>query len=53
MPVPQNAEKLRILLGMSTYLAKFCPNLAEITAPLRELTKKVLHGFGIVKKNSQ
>jgi len=34
---------------MSTHLA----NLAEITAPLRKLTKKMLHGFEIVKKSSQ
>jgi len=40
MPAPQSVEELRRLLGMSTYLAKFCPSSAEITAPLRELTKK-------------
>ncbi|XP_067951274.1 uncharacterized protein [Watersipora subatra] len=28
------------LLGMATYLSKFCPNLSDITTPLRELTKK-------------
>jgi len=53
MPVPQNVEELRRLLGMSTYLAKFCPNLAEIAVSLRELTKKMLYGFGLVKKSSQ
>ncbi|KAF6026232.1 hypothetical protein EB796_015460 [Bugula neritina] len=28
------------LLGMATYLSKFCSNLSEVTSPLRELTKK-------------
>lgn len=40
MPVPKCAEDLRRLLGMATYLSKFCHNLAEVTAPLRDLTKK-------------
>ena len=40
MPKPENREATARLLGMATYLGKFCPNLAEITAPLRQLTKK-------------
>lgn len=40
MPHPESPEDLRRILGMATYLAKFCPNLSEITAPLRDLTKK-------------
>lgn len=40
MPTPNTHEEVRRLLGMATYLSKFCPNLSEVTAPLRELTKK-------------
>ena len=40
MPVPNCVEDLRRLLGMARYLSKFCPNLAEVTASLRNLTKK-------------
>jgi hypothetical protein len=40
MPKPEGKESLRRLLGMATYLSKFCPNLSNIAAPLRELTKK-------------
>lgn len=39
MPTPQNKEDIRRVLGMATYLSKFCPNLSDVTAPLRELTK--------------
>lgn len=40
MPKPENPADVSRILGMATYLAKFCPNLSEVTAPLRELTKK-------------
>ena len=40
MPQPQNVEDVCRLLGMAAYLSKFCPNLSDITTPLRELTKK-------------
>jgi hypothetical protein len=42
MPEPKCPEDVKRLLGMATYLAKFCPNLAELTTPLRDLTKKDL-----------
>jgi len=37
MPRPQNKAALHRLLGMATYLARFCPNYSQITAPLRQL----------------
>jgi len=36
MPRPENKAALQRLLGMATYLARFCPNFSEITAPLRQ-----------------
>ena len=38
--VPKGQDDVRRLLGMATYLAKFCPNLFQVCAPLRELTRK-------------
>ena len=40
MPSPTTREELETILGMVTYLGKFAPKLSEITAPLRNLTKK-------------
>ncbi|XP_046560092.1 uncharacterized protein K02A2.6-like [Haliotis rubra] len=40
MPVPSNTEELRRFLGLVNYLAKFLPNLTEVTTPMRNLTKK-------------
>lgn len=40
MPDPENPSDLVRLLGMVTYLDKFCPNLAGLTRPLRDLLKK-------------
>lgn len=37
---PSNKVELQRLLGMVTYLAKFIPNLSEITQPLRKLLEK-------------
>lgn len=37
MPVPTDKAALQRLLGMVTYLARFCPHFSQITAPLREL----------------
>lgn len=37
---PNNKKELQTILGMITYLTKFTPQLAELTAPLRELLKK-------------
>ncbi|KAJ8047536.1 hypothetical protein HOLleu_06562 [Holothuria leucospilota] len=38
--VPKDASEVRSFLGLTQYLARFIPNYASITAPLRELTKK-------------
>ena len=40
---PTNAKELLSLLGMVTYLNRFSTKLAELTAPLRDLTKKNTH----------
>ena len=40
MPSPTSKEELETVLGMATYLGKFAPNLSDVTAPLRDLTKK-------------
>ena len=37
---PTNIAEVRSVLGLVTYLAKFCPRLAEVTKPLRDLVKK-------------
>lgn len=37
---PQTAEETRSFLGLVNYLGKFIPDLATITEPLRQLTKK-------------
>ena len=42
-PVPTNVSEVRSLLGMANYSAKYIPNFATITAPLRSLTKKHIH----------
>jgi hypothetical protein len=38
MRIPEDRAGLQRALGMATYLARYCPNYSEITAPLRELT---------------
>ena len=40
MPRPTDVAGIQQLLGMIHYLAKFLPNLSDITKPLRELTHK-------------
>ncbi len=39
-PIPNNASGVRSLLGMANVSAKFIPNFADITEPLRRLTHK-------------
>lgn len=39
MPKPENKADLMRLLGMSKFLGQYIPNLSQVTAPLRELTK--------------
>ena len=40
MPTPKSKKELERFLGCVNYEAKFIPNLAEVTAPLRELLKE-------------
>ena len=40
MPEPSNITQVRGFLGMANQLAKFMPDLAEITEPLRDLLRK-------------
>ena len=40
MQPPQNAKELKSSLGFIQYLAKFTPNMASESAPLRELLEK-------------
>ena len=39
MPEPEDAPAVRRFIGMATYLAKFIPNMSDLTAPLRECVK--------------
>ena len=39
MPPLTPRDYLETVLGMTTYLGKFAPNVSDITAPLRDLTK--------------
>ncbi|KAL9977016.1 hypothetical protein ACROYT_G014376 [Oculina patagonica] len=40
---PSNTKELLFLLGLVTYLNRFSSKVAELTQPLRELTKKNVH----------
>jgi hypothetical protein len=40
MPDPTDKQSLQRLLGMVTYLDKFCKDLATLTRPLRDILKK-------------
>jgi len=40
MPAPTDRAGVMRLLGMATYVAKFCPNFSEVTAKIRELLPK-------------
>ena len=39
MVTPQSKQDVQRFLGIVTYLSKFCPNLAEHTAPLRDMCR--------------
>ena len=43
MKTPSNLRELQTILGMVTYLNRFSTKLADLTSPLRELTKKHVH----------
>ena len=40
MPMPTDVEGVRRLIGTAQYLGKFVKGLTDLTAPLRELTRK-------------
>ena len=40
MPAPTDKKGVERLLGTINYLAKFIPNVSEVTAPIRELIRK-------------
>jgi len=40
MPQPTDKPGVRRLLGMATYLSRYCVNFSEVTAPLRELLRE-------------
>lgn len=40
LPTPENKQELQRFLGVVQYLAKFIPNLSDISAPLRKLPEK-------------
>ena len=42
MPTPSCKQGLQRLLGMINYLAKYIPNMSELTAPLRSLLKSAV-----------
>ena len=43
MPAPVDRQGVQRILGLVNYLQRFSPNLAEVSAPLRELLKKETH----------
>ena len=52
MPTPTNKQEVHRFLGMVTYVAKFIPNLSNISAPLRELIKDVEFAWEHEQKTS-
>lgn len=40
MPAPVDKKGVMRLLGMATYLSRFCENFSHVTAPIRELLKQ-------------
>lgn len=40
MPAPVDKKGVMRLLGMATYLSRFCENFSHVTAPIRDLVKK-------------
>ena len=43
MPAPQDRAAVQRLLGMVTYLAKFIPQMSQVTQPIRVLLNKDTH----------
>ena len=46
MPKPKDIKQLQSFLGMINYLYWYSPRLAEITSPLRDLTKDNIPSSG-------
>jgi hypothetical protein len=46
MRTPQDVKELEAVLGMIAYVAKFIPNLSELTAPLREAKQREVWHWG-------
>ena len=40
MKIPENVQELQRFLGLSNFLSKFSPRMAELSEPLRQLTRK-------------
>lgn len=40
LAVPKTKKQVRAILGLIGYYRRFCPNYAELTAPLTDLTRK-------------
>jgi hypothetical protein len=40
MPPPTDRQGVMRLIGMTTYLSKFCPNFSTVTAPTRALLQR-------------
>ncbi len=40
LDTPESCDAVRSFLGMANYVRRFIPGFADVTAPLRELTKK-------------
>ena len=47
MPMPTDVEGVRRLIGTVQYLSKFVKGLTDLTAPLRELTRKKNHSLAL------
>ena len=43
MSAPTNSQELMSFVGLATYMGPFIPNLSDLAAPLREVTKKDAH----------
>ena len=42
MPKPTNKKGVERILGFVNYLSRYLPKLAEVVAPLRQLTEKAI-----------
>ena len=42
---PTSKAEIRSVLGLVTYLGRFCPRLAEVTKPMRDVIKKEVNFF--------